>query len=92
MSDPAVSQAVSPRWEYDGRFYVVWKVTDGGDRDGLGWELEDVGPAPARGIVLEIFSDDPHGVFAFTAFTDRPLPFALVNRFVATVSRELEVE
>ncbi|WP_216902104.1 hypothetical protein [Nocardia alni] len=95
MSDPAVpfgesSEAeVAPplRWEYGGRVYVVWRVTD--DGNGSGWELEDVGPAPGRGIVLEIFTADADGEFAVTAFTDRPLPFALVRRFVSEAAREI---
>lgn len=92
MSDPALSQAVSPRWEYGGRYYVVWKVTGGGTPDTLGWELEDVGPSPGRGIVLEAFHEDASGEFAFTAYTDRPLPFALVHRFVVEAAREIRAQ
>jgi len=87
MSDAATSQALSPPWEYQGRSYLVWKVT--GDRDGLGWELEDVGPSPGRGIVLEVFRDVAEGGFTFTAFTDRPLPFELVHRFVTEAARDI---
>ncbi|MQY23660.1 hypothetical protein [Nocardia macrotermitis] len=89
MSDPALSQAVSPRWEYGGRYYVVWKVTGSGERDTLGWELEDVGPSPGRGIVLEAFEQEVSGEFVFTAYTDHPLPFALVHRFVNEAAREI---
>lgn len=89
MSEPALSQAVSPRWEYGGRYYVVWRVTDSAGRATLGWELEDVGPSPGRGLVLEAFEQDASGEFAFTAFTDEPLPFALVHRFVVEAAREI---
>jgi phosphopentomutase len=90
MSDAATSQALSPPWEYRGRVYLVWKVTDVNNRDGVGWELEDVGPSPGRGIVLEVFKDDAEGGFMFTAFTDHPLPFELVHRFVAESAREIQ--
>ncbi|MBY8862715.1 hypothetical protein K7711_40040 [Nocardia sp. CA2R105] len=92
MSDPALSQAVTPRWEYGGRYYVVWRVTDSGEQDTLGWELEDVGPSPGRGIVLEAFGQDASGEFVFTAFTDQPLPFALVHRFVVEAAREIPAQ
>lgn len=88
MSDAATSRALSPPWEYQGRSYLVWKVTGADDRDGLGWELEDVGPSPGRGIVLEVFTDGDAGL-TFTAFTDRPLPFELVHRFVTEAARAI---
>ncbi len=105
MSDPAVPSGtrpesgsiergsevdVSPRWEYGGRVYIIWKVTD--DHDGSGWEVEDIGPVPGRGVVLEIFADDADGEFTFTAFTDRPLPFALVRRFITEAAREIAAD
>jgi len=82
-----MSLAQAPRWEYDGRYYLVWKVTDVSERDGYGWELEDVGPSPGRGIMFEIFKDDANDEFTFTAFTDRPMPFELVHRFLTEAAR-----
>jgi hypothetical protein len=69
-------------WEYDDRFYAVTAVSGTGTRDGFGWELDDVAPAPGHGPVLEAFWDDGAGRFTFTSFTPDPLPFALVERFV----------
>lgn len=75
------------RWEYGGRFYGVVKFSDVSTRDGYGWELHDEAPAPDRGVVLEAFWDDTENTFTFRAFTERPLPFALVQRFVTEAAR-----
>ena len=69
-------------WEYDGRYYMVTGFSDVGTRDGHGWELEDVAPAPGRGQVFEAFYDDTTREFTFRSYTERALPFALVERFV----------
>ncbi|MEV0766422.1 hypothetical protein [Nocardia sp. NPDC050435] len=69
-------------WEYDGRYYTVTGFSDVDCRDGYGWELEDVAPLPNRGLVLEAFLDGTSLGFTFRAFTDQPLPLALVHRFV----------
>ncbi len=46
------------RWYFGGRYYSVTKFSDVHERDGYGWELDDVAPAPGRGTVLEAFFDD----------------------------------
>jgi hypothetical protein len=37
-------------------------------------------------MVLEAFWDDTTGLFTFTALTQEPLPFRLVEQFVADAS------
>lgn len=59
------------------------KFSDVATRDGYGWELNDVAPAPARGLVLEAFWDDTTGDFTFWSRPEEPLPFALVEHFMA---------
>nr|WP_042187238.1 hypothetical protein [Kibdelosporangium sp. MJ126-NF4]CEL17928.1 hypothetical protein [Kibdelosporangium sp. MJ126-NF4]CEL22679.1 hypothetical protein [Kibdelosporangium sp. MJ126-NF4]CTQ89820.1 hypothetical protein [Kibdelosporangium sp. MJ126-NF4]CTQ90846.1 hypothetical protein [Kibdelosporangium sp. MJ126-NF4] len=80
---------LSDPWEYDGRYYLVTEFSDVSRRDGLGLELEDVAPTPGRGNVLEAFRDDTAGTITIAAFTDQPLPLALVHRFVTEAAREL---
>lgn len=50
-------------------------------RDGYGWEVDDIGPAPALGQVLEAFWDDTSGEFTFWSAPQQSLPFALVEHF-----------
>lgn len=69
-------------WEYDGRYYAVEKSSDVSTRGGYGWKLQDVAPAPGLGAVLGAFYDDTTTNFTFKSWTDRDLPFALVERFV----------
>lgn len=76
-------------WEYEGRHYEVTKFSEVSDRDGYGWELNDVAPAPSRGLICEAFLDDTTGRFTFTALTNDPLPFALVERFVTEAAIEV---
>jgi hypothetical protein len=77
------------RWFFAGRYYAATLASDVATRDGLGLELEDVGPPPGRGLVLEAFQDDTTELFTFTAFITDPLPFALVEQFVAEARRTL---
>ena len=55
----------------------------------MGLELDDVAPAPGRGSVLEAFYDDRTGEMTFRAFVDDPLPFELVEKFVAEARERL---
>lgn len=48
----------TPQWQAGGRFYSVTEFSDVATRDGLGWELEDVAPAPGRGLICEVFRND----------------------------------
>lgn len=77
----------SERWKYAGRYYNIVKFSDVLDRDGFGWELEDIAPAPGKGVVLEAFWDDSTGDFTVRVFTDQPLPLELVRRFLNEASR-----
>jgi hypothetical protein len=77
------------RWFFGGRHYAATLASDVATRDGLGLELEDVGPAPGRGLVLEAFQDDTTELFTFRAFLADPLPFALVEQFVEEGRRRL---
>lgn len=70
------------RWTFDGHHYMVTKYSDVASRDGYGYELEELGP-DGRGTVLDAFWDDTTGLFTFTALTQDPLPFRLVQQFVA---------
>jgi hypothetical protein len=78
----SVSQDDPENWLFDGRQYAVTAFSDVATRDGYGWELAEVAPAPARGTVLEAFFDDSTGKFTFSALGDVVLPFALVEHFV----------
>jgi len=72
------------QWFFRGRYYMVTRFSDVATRDGYGWELDDVAPAPGRGTVLEAFWDDTTGLFTFWARGgDLVLPFDLVEHFVA---------
>ena len=82
MRHREVMTASEERWEYDGRYYMVTAFSDVATRDGYGWELEDVAPAPGLAQVLEAFYDDTTKEFTFRCYTERVLPFALVERFV----------
>jgi hypothetical protein len=79
MSEPREER---DRWTFDGRHYLVTRFSDVATRDGYGFELEEIGPS-GRGMVLEAFWDDTTGRFTFTAVTTEPLPFRLVEQFVA---------
>ncbi len=81
MSQPPDDPA---NWFFGGRYYHVIGFSDVASRDGYGWELEDVAPAPGRGTVLEAFFDDTTREFTFWARGgDVMLPFALVEHFVS---------
>ena len=51
------------RWHFDDRWYDVTlaSVVSHLDRDGMALELDDFGPSPGRGLVLEAFYDDDTG-------------------------------
>lgn len=69
-----VSGMITPErgWAYDGRHYLVAGSSDVTTREGYGWGLEDVAPAPGLGVVLEVFYDDTTGKFTFMSRTERP--------------------
>ena len=79
------------RWHVDDRWYAVTmtSVVSHLNRDGMALELEDVGPSPGRGLVLEAFYDDDTGHMSLTSSTTEPLPIPLVEAFIAEVRRRL---
>lgn len=76
-------------WTFDGRHYLVTKFSDVSTRDGYGWELEDVAPAPGRGSICEVFYDDTIGTFTFAAATTAPVPFELIRTFVNEAAKDV---
>jgi hypothetical protein len=86
-----MSNSESGRWRFGGRWYATTLASDVFTRAGIGLELEDVGPAPGRGSVLEAFRDDTTGQVTFTAHVTEPLPFDLVEQFVSEARRRLTV-
>ena len=84
-----MSQSESDRWHFGGRWYAMTLASDVLTRDGIGLELDDIGPAPERGQVLEAFQDDTTGEVTFTAHVAEPLPFDLVEQFVREARRRL---
>jgi hypothetical protein len=87
----SVSQR-SGTWEYEGRYYAVTAFSDVATRDGYGWELEDVAPAPGLGTLAEAFVADTTGKFTFRSFTDRPLPFEVMSASSARISRSPSID
>ena len=73
------------RWTFEGVPYEVVRASDVLTRDGYGYELWDLG-ASGKGMVLEAFWDDTTGKFTFTALTQEPLPFRLVEQFLAAAA------
>jgi hypothetical protein len=49
------ASAESERWHFADRWYMVTAFSQVGPDEGFGLELEDVGPAPGRGIVLSAY-------------------------------------
>ncbi len=87
--DFRVTRAEIDPWHIGGRWYSVTLASDVATRDGIGLELDDVAPAPCRGTVLEAFQDDTTGELTFTAYVTDPLPFELVEKFIAEARRRL---
>lgn len=77
-------------WFYGDRFYLVGIIAIVSPFDGWEFELDDVAPAPGRGSVLTVVWDEDACRLSFQAHTSSRLPLALVERFLALVSQELE--
>ena len=79
------------RWHFSDRWYEVTmaSVVSHLDRDGMALELDDIGPSPGRGLVLEAFYDDDTGNVTFTSCTAEPLPLLLVEAFIAEARTRL---
>jgi hypothetical protein len=74
-------------WYADGRYYGVTVFSDVSERDGLGVELEDVAPAPGRGLAMVIFRDDSTGAPVVSTTTHLPVPAELATRFTGYALR-----
>ena len=74
-------------WEHDGRLFEVTEIADVA-RDGMALELTDLGSSES-GPALEAFWHDDGSSFDFTAHHAGTLPFAVVERFMATARKDL---
>jgi len=84
-----MSYPESERWHFGGRWYATTLSGSLANPDGMVLELEDVAPAPGRGIVLAAIHDDVSGEMAFISYLTEPLPFELVEQFIAEARRLL---
>jgi hypothetical protein len=71
------------QWHFGERWYAVSGVSEVGARDGFSLELEDIGPAPGRGVLLVAFRDDQTGETTIDSKLIESLPLELVERFLA---------
>jgi hypothetical protein len=76
-------------WFSAGRYYDVTVFSDVSSRDGLGWELEDIAPAPGRGYVMEIFREDSAAVPILTCKSYQPVPPDIVTRFTQEATADV---
>lgn len=76
-------------WTADGRFFDVTIFSDVDSRDGLGWELVDLAPAPGRGRVFEVFREDSGEVPTITSTSFVPVAISLVDRFANAAVADL---
>lgn len=67
-------------WLIEGRWY---QATIASDPAGLAAELNDIAPAPGRGIVMDAHRNDDTGQTTFGCYAEGRLPLAVVERFVA---------
>lgn len=76
------------RWHFGDRWYAVTMagVSDP-DHDGMALELDDVGPPPGRGLVLEVFRDGRTHDMTLISHTTEPLPLLLVEQFITEARR-----
>lgn len=74
-------------WEHEGRTFQIVMASDV-TRDGMGLELYDLN-SPESGPALEAFWHDDGSGFHFISHQATTLPFAIVERFVATARERL---
>jgi hypothetical protein len=72
-----------------GRYYTTTVFSETSSRNGLGWELEDIAPAPGRGQLMEIFRDDSEAVPIINCRTFGPVPAEIVDRFAREAVADL---
>jgi hypothetical protein len=71
-------------WLIEGRWYSPGIASD---PDGLAVELEDVGPAPGRGVVMDAHRHATTGEYTFAYYAEDRLPLAVVERFISEARR-----
>ncbi|ONI67713.1 hypothetical protein BWI15_31970 [Kribbella sp. ALI-6-A] len=76
-------------WYAEGRYYALTVFSEVSKRDGLGVELEDVAPAPGRGLAMVIFRDDSTGIPVVSTTTYLAVPGEVVTRFTEYALRRL---
>lgn len=81
--------ASGEEWACEDRYYAVTITGDGLSRDGLGWELEDIAPAPGRGLAMEVFRDDSKTVPVLSCRAFIPTPKEIVDRFTQEATVDL---
>ncbi|WP_328330141.1 hypothetical protein OHA70_07960 [Kribbella sp. NBC_00382] len=72
--------SAADEWFLDGRYYTTTVFSEGSTRDGLGWELEDIAPAPGRGKAMEVFRYDSAAVPIISCSTFLPVPPEAVDQ------------
>jgi hypothetical protein len=74
--------------EVDGRsFGVVMTSVVIPAQDGIALAVEDVASAPGRGLLARAWWDGPGGRLSFPAYTNDPLPTAVIGWAVAEAER-----
>lgn len=73
-------------WHVGGRWYAA---TLASSPEGFALELDDIAPAPGRGLVLEAFRPDDTGEVVVTCYLSEGLPLEVVERFVAEARQSL---
>lgn len=71
-------------WLIEGRWY---QPTIASDPEGLAVELDDVAPAPGRGLVMDAHRNDSTVEYTFACYAADRLPLAVVERFIAEARR-----
>ena len=83
------ASAGTERWHFVDRWYMVSGFSQVGPDEGFGLELEDVGPAPGRGVVLSAYYHDVTGEISIASRTSDPLPMNLIEQFTEEARRRI---
>lgn len=74
------------RRTFEGRHY---RLTLASTPETMDLELDDVGPAPGRGLIALASCDDTSHELTVRVFTDAQPPMDMLDRFLATARAEL---
>lgn len=80
---------MTAQWVLGGRSYEVAAASDESVRNRIRWVLEDVGPDPRRGNVMETFRDDSRNTVLLTSKIYKDVSHDLTARFTEFATREL---